>query len=272
MPVFRYGFVTTCLLAARVERLSWRLAFSQPHQLTVICEAGQIRGALRNARVHEAAVASLSMLSTAAQQAISSSVVILIVVIPLPIQLPPLPLLHGGLDHDRPRHLILPHKDIAPRNAVLALPRAATELAGGLATHGAQRAAVAVARERGGLEAEAALDLQAGVARQIAHVPQRVRLALEQRDDNGAARRERELRALEEGDEELLVVAHLPVDVGGLAADVGEVEYFGAGVQLKVCGCGKEQGVGGVLILSKRPTASLPVFLVQGPIFFASTP
>lgn len=81
----------------------------------------------------------------------------------------------------------------------------------------------------GGLEAEAALDLQAGVAAQIADVPQGVRLPVEECDDDGAAGREGQQRAREEVDEELLVVADLAVDVGGFAADVGEVEYFGGG-------------------------------------------
>ncbi len=81
--------------------------------------------------------------------------------------------------------IILPDEDVGPRGAVLALPAAARLSA--RASDDAQGAGVAVAGVRGGLEAEAALDLQAGVAAEVADVPQRVRLALEQRDDDGAA-------------------------------------------------------------------------------------
>lgn len=77
---------------------------------------------------------------------------------------------------------------------------------------------------RARLEAKAALDLEPGVAREVADVPEGVGLALEERDDDCGARRQGGDGALEEGHEEGLVVAHLTVDVGGLAADVGEVE------------------------------------------------
>lgn len=85
-----------------------------------------------------------------------------------------------------------------------------------------------IARVRGGLEAKAALELQPRVAAEVADVPEGVRLALEEGDDDGATSGEgrggRAEGALEEGDEELLVVADLAVDVGRFAADVGEVE------------------------------------------------
>lgn len=61
---------------------------------------------------------------------------------------------------------------------------------------------------------------------QIADIPEGVRLALEKRDDDGATRGEGEQGAFKELDEELLIVAHLSIDVGGFAADVGEVEYL----------------------------------------------
>lgn len=60
--------------------------------------------------------------------------------------------------------------------------------------------------------------------RQIPDVPQRVGLALEQGNDDGPAGGQREQGALEEVDQQLLVVAHLAVDVGRLAAHVREVE------------------------------------------------
>lgn len=125
-----------------------------------------------------------------------------------------------------------------------------------------------VARVRRGLEAEAPLDLQAGVAGEVADIPESVWLALKQGDDDGAAGREREQRAPEEVDEELLVVADLAVDVGALAADMGEVEYW------LLYQHGKEEGKGRVHIhiLSKMPIDSFPDLLAQGPIFFASTP
>lgn len=153
----------------------------------------------------------------------SFSISVLIIVILLIVS--PLPLLRRR--HHRFRHLVLPHKHIAPCRAVLALPPTADLPQ--LVAHGAQRAGVVVAGVRGRLEAEAPLDLQPGVARQVADVPERVGLSLEQRDDNGTAGGKREQGALEEVDEELLVVADLPVDVGGFATDVGEVEYFEAG-------------------------------------------
>lgn len=85
-----------------------------------------------------------------------------------------------------------------------------------------------VARVRDHLEAETVLELEPRVAGEVADVPEGVGLALEEGDDDGAAAGEgrggRGEGALEEGDEELLVVADLAVDVGGLAADVGEVE------------------------------------------------
>lgn len=85
-----------------------------------------------------------------------------------------------------------------------------------------------IARVRVGLEAKAALELEAGVAAKVADVPEGVGLALEEGDDDGATGGERGggrgEGALEEGDEQLLVVADLAVDVCGLAADVGEVE------------------------------------------------
>ena len=81
------------------------------------------------------------------------------------------------------------------------------------------------------LKAKAPLHLQAAVPAEVAHVPERVGLAFEEGDDDTAAWGEwgggggaRGCDALEEGDEELLVVADLAVYVGGFAADVGEVE------------------------------------------------
>lgn len=62
------------------------------------------------------------------------------------------------------------------------------------------------------------------MAAQIPNVPQRIRLALEQRHDDGAARCEARFGAAEEADEEFLVIPDLAVHVGGLPADVGEVE------------------------------------------------
>lgn len=61
---------------------------------------------------------------------------------------------------------------------------------------------------------------------QITDVPEGVGFALEQCDDDGSAGSEVEQGAFEELDEKLLVVAHLPVDVGGFAANVWEIEYF----------------------------------------------
>ena len=81
-----------------------------------------------------------------------------------------------------------------------------------------------VTRIRARLEPEATLDLQAAMPRQVSDVPERVRLAFEQRDDDGAAGRKREHGLLEEGHEQLLVVPDLPVDVRALPAHVGEVE------------------------------------------------
>lgn len=85
-----------------------------------------------------------------------------------------------------------------------------------------------IARVRVCLKSKAALELEAGVAAEVADVPEGVGLALEEGDDDGAAAGERGggrgEGALEEGDEQLLVVADLAVDVCGLAADVGEVE------------------------------------------------
>lgn len=85
-----------------------------------------------------------------------------------------------------------------------------------------------IARVDSRLEAKAALELQPRVAAEVADVPEGVGLALEEGDDDGTLRGEgrggRGEGALEEGDEELLIVADLAVDVGRLAADVGEVE------------------------------------------------
>lgn len=61
---------------------------------------------------------------------------------------------------------------------------------------------------------------------QIAHVPESVWLALEESDDDGGAGGQGWYGALEEGDEERLVVANLAVHVCGLAADMGEVEDY----------------------------------------------
>lgn len=76
------------------------------------------------------------------------------------------------------------------------------------------------------METKTPLDLQARVTSQIADVPKGVGLALEQCDDNGTAGSEAEQGAFEELDEEFLVIADLPVDVGGFAANVGKIEYF----------------------------------------------
>lgn len=109
---------------------------------------------------------------------------------------------------------------------MLALPAGA--LLALLVPHDAKRPRVVVARVRGRLEAKAALELEPRVAAEVADVPEGVGLALEDGDDDGAAAGEgcggRGEGALEEGDEELLVVADLAVDVGGLSADVGEIE------------------------------------------------
>lgn len=123
-------------------------------------------------------------------------------------------------------YFLLPHKNIAPRRPVLALPaRALLPL---LVPHDAKSASVVIARVRVCLKSEAALELEAGVAAEVADVPEGVGLALEEGDDDRAAAskggRGRGEGALEEGDEQLLVVADLAVDVCGLAADVGEVE------------------------------------------------
>lgn len=76
------------------------------------------------------------------------------------------------------------------------------------------------------MEAKTPLDLQAGVTSQIADIPEGVGFALEQCDDDGTAGGKAEQSAFEELDEELLVVAYLTVDVGGFAANMGEIEYF----------------------------------------------
>lgn len=81
-----------------------------------------------------------------------------------------------------------------------------------------------IPRVRVAAEPKAALDLQAGVAREVLYVPQRVGLAFKERHDDGAAVVERGEDALEKRDEEFLVVAYLAVDVGGFAAYMGEVE------------------------------------------------
>ena len=60
---------------------------------------------------------------------------------------------------------------------------------------------------------------------QISNVPQRIGLALEQRDDDASARSKRGLRGPEEIHKQLLVVSDLPVNVRGLAANMGKVEY-----------------------------------------------
>lgn len=77
------------------------------------------------------------------------------------------------------------------------------------------------------LKAEATVYLKLRMAGEVADVPEGVRLALEERDDYGATGSEgggASDSALEEGNDELLVSADLAVHVGGLAADVGEVE------------------------------------------------
>lgn len=162
----------------------------------------------------------------------------------------------------RPAALILLHEHVAPRGPVLALPPAA-DLAVPPAAHDAERPRVVVARVRGGLEAEAALDLQAAVPREVAHVPQRVRLALEQRDDDGAPGREGRDGAPEEGHEELLVGAHLAVHVRALAADVREVEDdavhdAGAG------GANRGVGVGAVGVCRRRGLVTAPRLGCEG--------
>lgn len=70
-----------------------------------------------------------------------------------------------------------------------------------------------IARVRRRLEAETPLDLQTRMAAEVADIPERVGLALEQRDDDGPARSEGEQGPLEELDEEFLVVANLTVYV-----------------------------------------------------------
>lgn len=140
----------------------------------------------------------------------------------------------------------LPHKDVAPSTPVLALPPAAAPVPTvGAAPHDAERARVGVPRIRRGGEGEAALDLQAGVAGEVAHVPEGVGLALEKGDDDGATRlggQGAQGRG-EEGHEQGLVVADLAVHVGRLAADVGEVEEY-AGRRGPRAGGG--EGLGGV--------------------------
>ena len=54
--------------------------------------------------------------------------------------------------------------------------------------------------------------------------PERVGLAFEQSDNNAAMGREGAQGAAKEGHEELLIVANLTVDIGGFAADMGEIE------------------------------------------------
>lgn len=123
-------------------------------------------------------------------------------------------------------HLLLPHKHIAPGRSIFALP--ARALLSLLVPHDAKRPRVVVARISRRLEAKAALELEPRVAAEVADVPEGVGLTLEEGDDDGAAAGEgrggRGEGALEEGDEELLVVADLAVNVCGFAADVGEVE------------------------------------------------
>jgi len=59
---------------------------------------------------------------------------------------------------------------------------------------------------------------------QIANVPQRIGLALEQRDDDAPARSKRGLRRPEEIHKQLLVVSDLPINVRRLATNMGKVE------------------------------------------------
>lgn len=81
-----------------------------------------------------------------------------------------------------------------------------------------------VARVGSGLELEASLDLQPGVAGEVAHIPQGVRLAFEEGHNDGATGGQEWEGVMEEGDKEGLVVADLAIYVGGFAADVGKVE------------------------------------------------
>nr|POE82263.1 hypothetical protein CFP56_67027 [Quercus suber] len=84
---------------------------------------------------------------------------------------------------------------------------------------------MAVARIRLSHELEAPHDFQARMSRQIPYVPQRVRLAFEQRDYHRAALSDQHpADGREKLDQQLLVEAHLPIDIRALSPDVREVE------------------------------------------------
>lgn len=122
-------------------------------------------------------------------------------------------------------NIFLPFKHETPRRSLLTLPPTLAHLALRIPHH-TQRSRVLIPRVSTGLEAEATLDLQTSVTGQIAHVPEGVWLTIEERDDDGGAGGQGWYGALEEGDEEGLVMADLAVHVCGLASDVGEVEDY----------------------------------------------
>ncbi|KAI6751044.1 hypothetical protein HG530_013958 [Fusarium avenaceum] len=101
--------------------------------------------------------------------------------------------------------------------------------------------------------------LYPGVTGQIAHVPEGVWLALEERDDDGGAGGQGWYGALEEGDEERLVVADLAVHVCGLASDVGEVEDYAIEVVFIVVAFAI-----GVLVLVLATTLAFATFCFFG--------
>ncbi|KAF4977356.1 hypothetical protein FZEAL_6128, partial [Fusarium zealandicum] len=115
------------------------------------------------------------------------------------ITFPPLLTLHR---HD----ILLPLEHITPRCPLLALPPTLADLALCI-PHDAQGARVPISGVGGGLEPEAALDLQPRVAGEVADVPQGVGLALKEGHDDGGAGGQGGQGALEEGDEERLVMA-----------------------------------------------------------------
>lgn len=135
--------------------------------------------------------------------------------------------------------LVLAHKNITPRRPLLSLPPATNIPL--LVPHHAQCPRVVITRIRGRLEAKTPFDLQARVASQIADIPEGVGLTLEQCDDNGTTGSEAEQGAFEELDEQFLIVAHLPIDVGGFAANMGKIKNYG------------RKMISWPLVLSRRP-------------------
>lgn len=113
--------------------------------------------------------------------------------------------------------LLLLLEDVASRLSVLTLPASP-------AFQIPKRPRMTVAWICTSLKFEAALNLQTTVPRQIAYVPESIRLAFEQRHHYRAIEREQLLRRSEEFDEQFLVEADLSVDICAFATDVREVE------------------------------------------------